>query len=75
MQKTQRERTFSSLEGKRPTGTGHSAGWNERDPQEQDIQLAGIQRTHMYRTFSWLDCRRHTGTEHSAGWTAGDPLQ
>ena len=56
-----------------PIETGHSAGWNEGDPEGQDIHLAGMQETKRNKTFSWLECRRPTGTGHSAGRNPGDP--
>ena len=59
MQDTHRNRTFRLLASKRPTAIGHSAGWNAGDPQEEDIQPAGMKDT--------------LRTGHSAGWNAGDP--
>ena len=52
MQMTMRERTFSYLECRTPSGRRLSAGWNEGDPQEQDVQLARIQETWRDRTVS-----------------------
>ena len=72
MQEIQRERIFSSLEGRTPTGTGYSADWNEGHPEGQNIQLAGMQVTIRKRTFSYLECRRTRGRGHSAGWNEGD---
>ena len=73
MKKNQRKSTLIWLASRRPTGTGHSAGWHPGDPQEQDIHLAGRKDTLRDRTFSWLESRRPRGTGHSAGRNAGDP--
>ena len=54
MKETQRNRTFSWLESRRPRGREHSAGWNAGDLEGEDILLAGMKETHRKRTFNWL---------------------
>ena len=62
MKKNQRNSTLSWLASRRPTGTGHSAGWNAGDHEGEDIQLegqdiplAGMKETQSNGTYSWLD--------------------
>ena len=75
MKDTLRDRTFSWLECRRPKETGQSVIGNAGDPQEQDIQLAGMQLTTRERIFSYLECRRPRWTGHSDGWNEGDPQE
>ena len=49
--------------------------WNEGDPEEQDIELAGMQETHMNRTLSWLECRRPREDLLEAGRNEEDPKE
>ena len=49
--------------------------WNEGDPEEQDIELAGIQETHRNRTFRWLECRRPREDLLEADWNEENPKE
>ena len=33
----------------------HSVVWNAKDPEVENIQLAGMQETQRNRTLSWLE--------------------
>ena len=75
MQESQREWIFSWPEWRTPRGRGHSTGRNDGDPQEQHVQLAGMQVTTRERTFSYLECRTPRERRLSAGWNEGDPQE